>query len=74
MTKESVNTAKNKKLLLTLGIAGVIILAIIIALLLVPKQDKFEYEGWINCQPILSKEEAELCKRAEAAEYPYIAY
>jgi hypothetical protein len=34
----------------------------------------FEYEGWIDCMPPLDEYEADLCKRAEEAGYPYIAY
>lgn len=38
-----------------------------------PKQ-KFEYEGWISCMPVLSEKQSELCRQAEEADYPYIAY
>lgn len=31
-------------------------------------------EGWINCMPVLSAEQSELCRKAEAQNYPYIAY
>ena len=66
------NKSKKKILFIALGI--IVVVAIVIVLLLVFKQDDFEYEGWINCQPMLTKEETELCERAEAAGYPYIAY
>ena len=69
MVKESTNKTK---IILILGAIAIILASVI--LLPVFKQNKFEHEGWINCQPLLSEEEAELCRQAEAAEYPYIAY
>ena len=38
------------------------------------EQSSFEYEGWINCQPLLTEEQAELCRQAEEAGYDKIAY
>jgi hypothetical protein len=35
---------------------------------------KFEYDGWINCMPLMDGKQAELCRQAEEAHYPYIAY
>lgn len=66
------NSKKKKIMFVILGIIAIV--AIVMTLLLISKQNSFEYEGWINCQPILTKEAAELCERAEAAGYPYIAY
>jgi tRNA-dihydrouridine synthase len=42
----------------------------------VPPEEKkdFEFEGWINCQPMLTEEQAELCRKAEEAGYDKIAY
>ena len=42
----------------------------------VPPEEKkdFEFEGWINCQPMLTDEQAELCRQAEEAGYDKIAY
>jgi hypothetical protein len=67
----------NNKKWLIITIFGVILVGVIIvavAILSSRDQDTFEYEGWIDCQPILSPEEEDLCRRAEAANYPYIAY
>ena len=61
-------------------IAGVIVfvtLAIIIILVVIfikNHSNKFAYDGWIDCMPPLSGSKADLCKQAEAAGYPYIAY
>ena len=38
------------------------------------EQSGFEYEGWIDCQPLLTEEQAELCRQAEEAGYDKIAY
>ena len=65
---------KKKKLFIALGIVAAVIVAIMIASMLIFRQNKFIYHGWINCQPMLTEEEAELCERAEEAGYPYIAY
>lgn len=65
-------TTKKKILFIVLGIIAVATIAFVI--LLVSRRNNFEYEGWLNCQPILPEDAAELCKRAEAAGYPYIAY
>ena len=51
----------------------VVIIAIVVAII-VSRQNEFHYEGWIDCMPPLSESEADLCRRAEAANYPYIAY
>ena len=70
------DSRKKKTLFIIIGIIAVvaIVVAIVVALFLTSRKDSFEYEGWIDCQPILSEKEAELCERAEAAGYPYIAY
>ena len=67
----------NNKNWLIITILGVILVGVIIAIAVILSnrdQDTFEYEGWIDCQPILSPEEEDLCRRAKAANYPYIAY
>lgn len=38
------------------------------------EKPNFEFEGWINCQPLLTEEQAELCRQAEEAGYDKIAY
>lgn len=77
----------NKKLFIIIILAVFLIVATI-ALFFLLKRDQvtsesnsgydseydFKYEGWIDCQPVLSPEKEELCRRAEAANYPYIAY
>ncbi len=66
---------KDKKQLIIILLAVFLIaIIVVIIFLLIRNQNTFEYEGWIDCQPILSPEEADLCKKAEAANYPYIAY
>ena len=64
-----------KRLIITIFVVILVgIMITIVFLLSNHNQDTFEYEGWIDCQPILSSEEEDLCRRAEAANYPYIAY
>ena len=67
-------TKDKKQLIMILSAVFFIVVIVILVFLLKRNQDTFEYEGWINCQPILSPQEADLCRRAEAANYPYIAY
>lgn len=65
---------KKKKIILVVGLA-VVVLAVVLAIILISSQrNDFKYEGWIDCQPVLSESQADLCRRAEAAGYPYIAY
>lgn len=72
-----VSMGTNKKRFIAL-IGIILAITIVIAVLFFKKQSQnektFEYEGTLNCQPILTPEEAELCRRAEAANYPYIVY
>ncbi|MBQ3945481.1 MAG: hypothetical protein II670_07725, partial [Alphaproteobacteria bacterium] len=69
----------NKKQLTTIMmvtfLVGIIVIIIVGVIFLYNRdQETFEYNGWIDCMPELSKSQAELCRRAEAAGYPYIAY
>ena len=66
----------NKKQLIIIMVAVFLIgiIVVVIVFLLNRGQDVFEYDGWIDCQPVLSESEADLCRRAKAAGYPYIAY
>ena len=65
---------KNNNLMVALIITGIVLVAAIAIALALFKKDEFHYSGWINCMPSLSESEADLCKRAKAAGYPYIAY
>ena len=69
----------NKKQLTTIMmvtfLVGIIVIIIVGVIFLYNRDQKtFEYDGWIDCMPELSESQAELCRRAEAAGYPYIAY
>ena len=69
----------NKKQLTTIMmvtfLVGIIVIIIVGVIFLYNRdQETFEYNGWIDCMPELSESQAELCRRAEAAGYPYIAY
>ena len=56
-------------------LVGIIVIIIVGVIFLYNRdQETFEYDGWIDCMPELSESQAELCRRAEAAGYPYIAY
>lgn len=68
------NSKSKKRFIVTIFVVILVGIIIAVTLLLNRSQDTFEYEGWIDCQPILSPEEEDLCRRAEAANYPYIAY
>lgn len=68
------NSNNKKQLIIVMSIVFLIGIIIVIVFLLNRNQDTFEYEGWIDCQPVLSESEADLCRRAKAAGYPYIAY
>jgi len=73
MSKKLFNSKKD--IIMAVLVVLVVGLIIFIICLVTQKQNlSFEYEGWINCQPILTPEEADLCARARAANYPYIAY
>ena len=64
---------KRTTVVLLVGILCILVAVIVMHYLL--KEDKeFEYNGWLNCQPMLSDEQAELCQKAEEANYPNIAY
>lgn len=72
----------NKKaLIISVIILIIAIIIIVLFLLLKPfsstnsnNEWTFEKHGWINCQPVLDKKRAKLCKEAEEAGYEYIAY
>lgn len=74
MINMSRKDSKSKKELIVIIIVVVLIGVITAIILLNRDQDAFEYEGWIDCQPVLSPEKEDLCRRAEAAGYPYITY
>ena len=65
----------NKKQSIIVISAVILIVVIAILVFLLNRgQNTFEYKGWIDCQPVLSPEKEDLCRRAKAANYPYIAY
>lgn len=64
----------DKKFIVIISILMVCIAVAIIVILQNTNKPKFEHEGWINCMPMLDSKQAELCKQAEEADYPYIAY
>ena len=63
-----------KKVLIILIVFVVLIAAVIYIHVTSSRKTEFTYDGWINCMPPLSKDQAKLCEDAEAANYPYIAY
>ena len=64
----------NKKTIIIIASVVVVVIIAIVVAIIVSRQNEFHYEGWIDCMPPLSESEADLCRRAEAANYPYIAY
>jgi len=64
-----------KKVLIIFALFALLMLAVFAAYVTVSnKKKEFSYEGWIDCMPPLSDNEAKLCKEAEEANYPYITY
>lgn len=72
--KKNINKNINKKGYLIVAVLIVVILTATITIAILNKKEEFEYSGWIDCMPMLSDEAAELCRRAEKANYPYITY
>ena len=64
----------NKKQAIVISILVACVAIVIFFILQNRAVTKFEHEGWINCMPMLDSKQAELCRQAEEANYPYIAY
>ncbi len=65
---------KNKKLVVFISLSLVLLAIFSVLFYRHQAKPKFEHEGWINCMPSPGTVRSELCKRAEEANYPYIAY
>lgn len=66
-----------KELIIGISIVAVLMIVAVCVVLLTSNKNsegEFTYEGWIDCMPPLSESQEDLCRRAEAAGYPYIAY
>jgi hypothetical protein len=67
-------TSVHKKRVVVISVVVVCMFALVFVFLQNRSTQKFEYEGWINCMPVLDSKQSELCQQAEEANYPYIAY
>ena len=66
-----------KELIIGISVVIVLIIVVICVVLLTSNKSgegEFTYDGRIDCMPPLSESQEDLCRRAEAAGYPYIAY